>query len=128
LAISIFAERALKGEDLEIFGDGKQTRDFTHVEDVIDAQNLCLEGRVGGGEAFNIGSGERVTVEELAEKIIELTDSDSEVVHTDPRRGDARHTWADVSKAEEELNWSPRYGLEEGLKSFIGWVEGEGSG
>jgi len=59
LAISIFIEKALAGEEIEIFGDGEQTRDFTYIEDIIKAQNICLEKKVGGGQAFNIDSGEK---------------------------------------------------------------------
>jgi len=123
LAISIFTERALNNEDIEIFGDGEQTRDFTHVEDIVRAQNICFEKRVGGGECFNIGSGERITVNELAKKIIKITGSDSKIFHTNAREGDARHTWADVSKAEEKLGWNPKYSLQEGLENFINWIK-----
>ncbi|KXA97111.1 UDP-glucose 4-epimerase [candidate division MSBL1 archaeon SCGC-AAA259I09] len=125
LAISIFTERALKGKEIEIFGDGKQTRDFTYINDIVRAQNECLEKGMGDGKAYNVGSGERVTVNELAEKIIEQVDSGSGLKHTDPRKGDARHTWADTSKAEEKLGWKPRYGLEEGLEKFIDWYREE---
>lgn len=127
LAISIFTRRALKGKKIEIFGDGEQTRDFTYIKDVIKAQNLCLKERVGGGETYNIGSGEGVTINELAEKIIEMTDSESQIIHTNPRRGDMRHTWADISKAEEELGWNPDYDLEKGLEEFVRWCKEEGT-
>lgn len=121
LAISIFTEKALKGEDLVIFGDGEQTRDFTYVRDVIEAQNLCLEERVGTGEAFNIGGGKRVTINSLAQKIIEKTGREPKIVHKGPRKGDAEHTWADISKAEDKLGWSPDYDLEKGLEEFVEW-------
>lgn len=125
LAISIFARRALKDEEIEIFGDGEQTRDFTYIDDVIKAQNICLEKRIGNGEAYNIGSGKQISINELVEEIIEITDSKSQVVHTEPRKGDMRHTWADISKAEKELKWEPKITLEEGLKRYIKWLNSQ---
>ncbi len=121
LAISIFTRRALKGEKIKVFGDGEQTRDFTYIEDIVDAQNLCLERKVSDGEAYNIGSGESISVNELVDRIRNLTESDCEVVHTQQREGDARHTWADVSNAEKELGWEPVYDLGRGLEEFIEW-------
>lgn len=124
LAISIFTENAMNNEEIEIFGDGNQTRDFTYIKDIINAQNLCLEKRIGNGESFNIGSGERININQLAEKIIELTNSKSKIVNSDPRKGDARHTWADVSKTKKKLGWVANYNLEKGLKKYIRWGKG----
>lgn len=125
LAISIFTKNALNGQKIEIFGDGKQTRDFTYISDVIEAQKLCLENKIDEGKAYNIGSGERIKINKLAEKIVEKTDSKSKIVHKEPRKGDAKHTWADTSKAKEELGWSPSHTLEEGLEKFIKWYREE---
>jgi len=121
LAISIFTKRTLNNETIEIFGDGEQTRDFTYIDDIVRAQEKCLEDRATG--EYNIGSGERITINELAEKIKEITNSSSSIKHTEKRKGDARHTWADISKSKEQLGWEPKYSLEEGLRKTINYFK-----
>jgi UDP-glucose 4-epimerase len=117
LAISIFVERALRNEPIEIFGDGSKTRDFTYIDDVVEAYLLTM--KQGEGEAYNIGSGNRISVLELARMVIELTGSRSEIHYTEPQQGDAEHTWASVGKAGEKLGWSPKIKIEPGLQKFI---------
>ncbi|MFC2017473.1 SDR family oxidoreductase [Chloroflexota bacterium] len=120
LAISIFTTRALKNETIEIFGDGSKTRDFTYIDDVVEANLLAM--RKDGSEVYNIGSGSRISVNELAEKIIKLLDSKSRIIYTHPQRGDAEHTWANTDKAKKELGWKPNTTLEQGLESMTNWA------
>ncbi|WP_207589774.1 NAD-dependent epimerase/dehydratase family protein [Halomontanus rarus] len=115
--ISIFFERALNDESLVIFGDGEQTRDFVFVDDIVQA-NLRAAVTDEVGEAYNVGTGTRVTITELAESIIEVTDSDSEIVYEAPREGDIRHSGANISKARDLLGFEPTVSLEEGLREF----------
>ncbi|WP_276253211.1 NAD-dependent epimerase/dehydratase family protein [Halomontanus rarus] len=115
--ISIFFERALNDEPLVIFGDGEQTRDFVFVDDIVQA-NLRAAVTDEVGEAYNVGTGTRVTITELAESIIEVTDSNSDIVYDDPREGDIRHSGADISKARDSLGFEPTVSLEEGLRAF----------
>ena len=122
LAISIFTKKALNNETIEIFGDGKKTRDFTYIDDVVEANMKAI--KKGDGEVYNVGSGKRISVIELAEKIIDITQSDSKVVFTDPRKGDAEHTWANIEKAKRELDWGPKYDIHTGLKKYIEYVQG----
>lgn len=117
LAISIFTRKALNNEPLEIFGTGEKTRDFTYISDVIHA-NMCALSK-GDGEIYNIGSGNRISVNELANKIITITKSRSGVIHAQSQKGDAEHTWANVEKAEKELRWSPKVIIDEGLTRSI---------
>ncbi len=119
LAISIFTQRALRNETVEIFGDGTKTRDFTHIDDVVEANLIAMEKADSG--IYNIGSGSRISIDELAEKIIKITGASSRIVHTKPQRGDADHTWAEISKAKKELEWKPQVDLEQGLERFVDW-------
>lgn len=121
-AISSFICRALKGEPLMVSGDGRQTRDFLYVGDAVLAY-LALVENIGSinGETFNIGTGRQTSIIGLAEKIIELTGSGSEIVFTAPRRGDLRALEADISKIKRALGWKPRCSLEEGLERTIAW-------
>jgi UDP-glucose 4-epimerase len=117
LAISIFTRKALKNGVIEIFGDGTKTRDFTYIDDVIEA-TLTAMGK-GSGEVYNIGRGVRISINELAEKIIKLTNSRSKIIYSQSVRGDAEHTWAKVDKAKKELGWKPKIGINNGLQKFI---------
>jgi len=85
--ISIFRDQALAGEPITVDGDGSQTRDFVHVDDVVEA-NLLAATTEHTGEAYNIGRGEQTSIAELAETICAVADTDSEVTYTDPRPGD----------------------------------------
>ncbi len=120
LAISIFTNKALQNSTIEIFGDGKKTRDFTFIENIIEANMLAMEK--GRGE-LNIGGGKRISILELAQKIIELTDSSSEIIFLENVKGDANHTFANVDKAKKVLGYFPKVSLEEGLKSFIEYAK-----
>ncbi|MCU4742803.1 NAD-dependent epimerase/dehydratase family protein [Natronoglomus mannanivorans] len=116
--ISIFFDRALDGEPLTVFGDGEQTRDFVFIDDIVQA-NLRAAVTDDVGEAYNIGTGTRVTITELAESVLEVTGSSSEIVYDDPREGDIRHSGADISKAREMLGFEPSVSLEDGLSRFV---------
>ncbi|WP_342679615.1 SDR family oxidoreductase [Methanofollis sp. UBA420] len=119
LAISIFTRHALKNEPITIFGDGEKTRDFTYIDDIVDANIIAM---TKGEGAYNIGGGHRVSIQTLAEKIIEITGSGSEIRYADPMKGDAEHTFAGTEKAKREIGWAPQTTLEEGLKRYIAWV------
>jgi UDP-glucose 4-epimerase len=118
LAINIFNRKALNNEPIEIFGDGEKTRDFTYIDNIVDANMLAMKD---GSDVYNIGGGERVSISELAEKIVAIVGSESEIIYGEPVKGDAEHTWADVSKARRELGYKPKIGLEDGLKRYVQW-------
>jgi len=117
--ITRFVDLARRGEPLTVYGSGSATRDFVFVEDVVDAVMLCCESREAVGEVFNVGTGKATTVNELAKTIIELTKSGSSVCFGEPRAGDIKHSYADVSKAEMLLGFSAKFGLREGLRVLI---------
>ena len=108
---------------LVIFGDGEQTRDFVHVRDVVEANMLALRSRGAIGETFNIGTGVAATINQLANMLLEVTSkSHLKLVHSEPRKGDIKHSVADISKARRKLHYDPKVllidGLEELTKSY----------
>jgi UDP-glucose 4-epimerase len=115
--VNVFFRQAADGGPLTVEGDGKQTRDFVHVSDVVQA-NLLAATTDRVGEPFNVGTGSSVTVNELAETVLEVTDSDAEITHVDPRPGDIRHSEADVSKIREALGYEPTVSLADGLREL----------
>ena len=124
--IPSFITSALKGESLRLEGDGEQTRDFTYVEDVVRANLLALEIPKAAGEVFNISGNCRVSLNELIELLNELLpDREMIISHQPPRKGDIRHSWADISKAKEILDYQPEIDLEEGLRRTISHLENE---
>lgn len=116
--IEVFLEQAREGGPITVHGDGEQTRDFVHVEDIVQANRLAAEADAVG-EAFNVGTGTSITIRELAGLVRELVGSDAEIVHTEPRPGDIRHSCADVSRARERLGYSPARAVEEGLADVV---------
>jgi len=112
--IGLFLTQKSRGEPLTITEDGNQTRDWTYVSDVVEANILAMKSdKVGKGEVINIGAGENHTVNEVAKLI------GGEVVYIPPRPGDVRHTLADIKKAKELLGWQPEITLEEGIKRLM---------
>ena len=112
--VGIFMTQKKAGEKLTITGDGKQTRDFTHVFDVVRANILAMESdKVGKGEVINIGGGKNHSVNEIAEMI------GGEAVHVPARPGEMQDTLADVTKAKTLLGWQSEITLEEGIKKLL---------
>jgi len=120
LAISVFTRKALKNEPIEIFGDGEKTRDFTHINDIVDANILLLKK---GDGVFNLGYGKCFSINKLAEIIIKLTNSKSKIVHTESKKGDVEHTRSNADKAKKVLEWTPNIALEMGLRDYIEHME-----
>lgn len=119
-----FIELLLKGKSPTIYGDGTQSRDFTYVDNVVEA-NLaaCLAGREALGEIFNIGNEERISINELYRKLCELLNTDIAPVYGPERSGDVKHSNADISKAKRLLKYKPAYAFDEGLSLCIDWYK-----
>jgi len=112
-----FISRVSQGNPPVIFGDGEQTRDFTFISDVVEANILAAEGSAGG--IFNIGGGgHQITIEALARLVTNLMGKSVEPVYEEPRPGDIRHSLADISRARG-FGYEPRWSLEEGLKETL---------
>ena len=120
--ISRFTSALLGGERPVIFGDGKQSRDFTFVANAIDANLRAAEAPNVAGEMINVANGERTTLNELLEVMKKLTGKDDvQAEYREARTGDVRHSLADITRARELLGYEPRIGLEEGLRHTIEW-------
>jgi UDP-glucose 4-epimerase len=113
LAIAAFLKARRDGRPLEIYGDGEQTRDFTHVSDVVSANILAMDCEIADGRAINIGRGENVSLNRIAAMIGGPT------VHHEGRAGDMRDTLADRTQAERVLGWRPRVSIEEGIADLL---------
>jgi UDP-glucose 4-epimerase len=119
--IPIFVRLLLRGEPLTVYGDGEQTRDFVNVSDVARA-NLLAARAAGVSGAFNIASGESLTVNRLVAMLREASGRDVEVRHAPDRKGDVRHSRADISRAREVLGYEPATAMAEGLAEYLGWA------
>ncbi len=115
------------GDSPVIFGDGEQSRDFTYVENVVDANIAALESEGVGGRVYNIACGRRITLNALAESLREELGASVDVVHGPPRPGDVRHSVADVTLAERELGYEPTVSLAEGLRRTVSYYAAEES-
>ena len=118
--VPIFVKRALRNDPLRIFGDGKQTRDFINVSDVVSANLLAFASVGAGGKVMNIGgSGTEISILDLAKLIKTLCRSSSEITFSGPKPGDIRRLMADSSEAERLIGYRPAVDLESGLKDYI---------
>jgi UDP-glucose 4-epimerase len=120
-AIPKFIESMLKGDPPTIYGDGEQSRDFTFVDNVVEANLAALEAKDASGEVFNIASGGKITVNELVEKLNKILNKNIKSLHIEPRPGDVQHSLADISRAKKILGYNPKFGFEEGLKKTAEW-------
>lgn len=119
--IAIWLGNILRNENPVIFGDGKNSRDFTYIKDVVKA-NLLAGMHDAPGEILNIGAGSPISLNELADLMLKLIGKQSlQKEYTAPRTGDIVHSYADISKARELINFNPEYSQEDGLKDYIAW-------
>ena len=121
--VTNFIVQALKNENITIYGDGSQTRSFSYVEDTVAGIISLMNS--SEYDVFNIGNPNEMTVGQLAEKIIELTDSTSEIKYLELPNDDPKQRKPDITKAKTKLNWEPKVNLEDGLTKTIKWVEGQ---
>ena len=121
--VTNFIVQALRNENITIYGDGSQTRSFSYVEDTVAGIISLMNS--SEYDVFNIGNPNEMTVGQLAEKIIELTDSTSEIKYLELPNDDPKQRKPDITKAKTKLNWEPKVNLEDGLTKTIKWVEGQ---
>lgn len=115
--VSIFMDKLFKGETPVIYGDGTATRDFLFVKDIVSANIKSLTR--GDNEIFNIGTGIQTSVNQLANKMVDIINPNATIAHGEERNGDIKHSYFDIKKACEELGWSPEYNLDLGLDVTI---------
>lgn len=123
MAIHKFLKAILAGDEVLVYGDGNQTRDFTYVDDIVEANVLAAIGN-HPGEVFNIGGGNRISVNDLISKIEAVTGTDAKITHTDQQKGDVRDTLSDARKAREILRWQAKIGIGKGLEQYFTWLKG----
>ncbi len=116
-----FITRLLKNESPTIYGDGEQTRDFTFIADVVQANRKAMESDATG--VYNIACERRISLNELAETLMEITGSNQPVIYELPREGDIRDSLADISRAKAAFGYAPEYTLEEGLRETVAWFK-----
>ena len=115
--------QALNNEDLTLYGDGTQTRSFSYVSDTVAGILAMMNSEFY--EVFNIGNPYEMTVKELAETILSLTDSKSKIIYQPLPNDDPKQRKPDITKAKEKLNWEPKVDLETGLAHTIDWIKKE---
>lgn len=122
--LSIFSTLILNNKDINVFEDGKESRDFIYIDDVVASIKLSLENENANYNIFNVGSGKSVDVEMIANSLIRLYSKNINVIISgDYRVGDIRHNYADLTKIKSRLNFSPNITFEVGLKYFVHWVK-----
>jgi len=125
--LSIFSTRIMNGNPIEIYEDGRESRDFVYVDDVVDAISLAVERNSGLYRCYNVGTGVCTSVEALTEALMAEFGSRVPLLREGKYRlGDIRHNAADLSKAGKELGFVPRWSLVDGLRQFVVWVQESG--
>lgn len=123
-AIPKFLRKALPGLPPIIYGDGKQTRDYMYVNDAVNAYKLILKSYENVlGKAVNFGTGKEITIMKLANTVLKLCGNKSKPIHVAPRAGEVKRLCADISLAQKELGFVPKYTIDQGLKQFLEWYK-----
>jgi nucleoside-diphosphate-sugar epimerase len=119
-----FIIKMLEGKAPVIYGDGEQSRDFTYIDNAVEANLLaCQSEKVGRGEVINIACGKRYTLNELIGELNAILGTNIDPVYTDPQPGDVKHSLADISKAKELLGYEVKVDFKEGLKKTVEWFK-----
>jgi len=118
MAIHKMVQQIRNDEELVIFGDGTQTRDFTYVADILEANILAARGDIKG-KVYNIGGGNRISVNDLVKLMGEILGREPRARYIEEQKGDVRHTWAHIDLARAELGWHPQVNISEGLRKYI---------
>ena len=121
-----FIDALLKGHPPIIFGDGEQSRDFTYIDNVVRANLLAMSAKHPQGEAINIACGKRVSLNQLLNILKEIVGSKVSPTHEEARKGDVKHSLADINKGKKILNYDPQVGIEMGLKKTVEFFQKQG--
>ncbi len=123
-----FIRQMLSGESPTILGDGKQSRDFTFIENAVNANLLaCKASGEAAGKVFNVATGRRIDLNETAEILKKLTGFKGEIKYGPERAGDVKHSLADLSRSEKYLGYKPTVAFEDGLQRTIEWYQTQGA-
>jgi nucleoside-diphosphate-sugar epimerase len=121
--ISIFLKKAVDGERPTIYGDGRQTRDFVFVKDVVRANILAAQNKAAAGQIYNVGTGHSIEIIKLWEKISALAESKHAPQYAAERSGDIMHSLSDIGKARTQLGYKPEIPIPEGLRLTFEWYQ-----
>jgi nucleoside-diphosphate-sugar epimerase len=122
MAFHKFINAIARGESIQLYGDGEQTRDATYVGDIVQANVLAMNaGEAADGAVFNIGGGEHATVNHIIHEMEKLIERSAILQHVAPKAGEMRHTWADTARAREVLGFVPSVSLYDGLRRQVEW-------
>ena len=121
--VSNFIVQALKNEDITVYGEGSQSRSFCYVDDLIDGLVRMMNSKQGVTGPVNMGNPDEFTILELAEKVIDITGSQSKIIHKSMPSDDPKQRKPDITLAKQELDWEPRIKLEYGLVKTIRYFE-----
>ncbi len=119
--LALFIPAVLQSKRPTIYGDGLQSRDFTYVQNVVEANLLACTVPGVAGQVFNVACGDRITVNSMLQQINKITGKDIAPIYADPRPGDIKHSQADITRAKEHLGYQPKISFEEGLRNTIEW-------
>src|SRR5437016_3058151 len=119
--LALFIPAVLEDRRPTIYGDGLQSRDFTYVQNVVEANLLACTVPGVAGQVFNVACGDRITVNSMLQQINKITGKDIAPIYADPRPGDIKHSQADITRAKEHLGYQPKISFEEGLRNTIEW-------
>jgi UDP-glucose 4-epimerase len=119
--LALFIPAVLQGRRPTIYGDGLQSRDFTYVQNVVEANLLACTVPGVGGQVFNVACGDRITVNSMLHQINKIVGVDISPVYAEPRSGDIKHSQADITRAREHLGFEPKVSFEEGLRATVEW-------
>jgi UDP-glucuronate 4-epimerase len=125
MAVASFTEKILQNEPITIFGDGSSSRDYTYVTDIVNGMTLALDKFAANFSIYNLAGGTQVTLNELVSSLERLTGKKANVQRSSVQRGDVDRTAADITKANQELGYTPKVKFEEGLEKTIAWVRDE---
>jgi len=114
-----FISALLAGESPTIFGDGEQSRDFTYVDNVVDANLLAMNADSVAEHVYNVACGESATLNELVVSLNEIVGTNIEPLYSPPRTGDVKHSLADISRARADLDYTPTVSFREGLERTV---------
>ncbi len=121
---AIFMSRIKNNNPPLIFEDGKQARDFVSVHDIVQACVLAMEKNSANYETFNVGTGKKTSIKEVAETLLKIYGSDIKpIINKEFRKGDIRHCYADISKIKSKLGYEPKIKFEEGMRELVEWSE-----
>ncbi len=120
-----FIEAMSAGRPPHVHGDGLQSRDFTYIDDVIQANLLAAQVPGVGGRMYNVACGRRTTLLELIEKINALLGTRIVPIHEAPRPGDVKHSQADITRAQADLGYAPKWDIERGLTKCVEWFQAQ---